>query len=269
MFFDFSVSEHPVLLEGIKLDTIFYINGDETYITPRKPITAGKTYFLYTVKGGGVVNYDGNMIVTSADTFIFMQPQRDFSYWCKDDKWEFWWFEFTGDCRWEPNRLFTLECSHLILTLMSSGLKYAKLGEWELASAFFLALAKLLIHDAGQPKKLADKERLMSAAEEYVVEHIDSITVQGLAESLGLQERTLRNVYYSIVGMSPKHHITQLRMNIAGYMLVNTESSLEDIAQKLGFSSQYHLSKIFKEHFGVTPIKYRRLIYADTDSMLP
>lgn len=262
MFFDFSKCENPIPLEDIKLDTIFYINGDETYVTPRKPVTEGKTYFLYTVKGKGVVNYDGNMFLVNSDTFIFMQPHRDFSYWCKDDKWEFWWFEFNGDCRWEPDKLFSLPCDHLSSTLMTASLRYAKLGEWELASTLFLALARHLIHNSTQPKKLADNERITSAAEEYIVQHIDSVTVQELAEALGVTDRTLRNIYYTVADMSPKRYITQLRMNMAGYMLTSSEASLDEIAQRLGFSSRYHLGKIFKEHFGVTPIKYRRLIYA-------
>lgn len=261
VFFDFCICENAVPLEDIKMDTIFYINGDETYLTPHKRITEGKTYFLYTVGGEGVVRFDGNTFNATADTFIFMQPQSTFSYWCSGESWEFWWFEFTGSCRWEVGKKFSFPCSHLCSTLMTGSLTYAKYGEWEISTSLFLALAKLLVHGAEQPKKLAVNEMLISAAEEYIRKHIDSVTVQELADALGVQGRTLRNIFYSAADISPKNFITRIRMTTAGYMLTSTEATLEDISQRLGFSSQYHLSKNFKEHFGITPIKYRKLIH--------
>ena len=261
MLFDFCICENPVEIENIKLDTIFYIIGDETYMTPHKSITPNKIYFLYTLRGEGVVRYDGKTFAATANTFIFMAPNQTFSYWSKGDYWEFWWFEFTGDCPWETDKSFSFPCNHLSSALMAGSLQYAKSDEWEIASSLFLSLAKLLAHGAAQSKKLASNELVVNAAEEYIRQHIDSVTVEELADTLGVQERTLRNIFYNLQDMSPKHFITKIRMDMAGYMLSSTNISLAEIALSLGFSSRYHLGKSFKEHFGVTPIKYRKLIH--------
>lgn len=71
MLFDFSICDEPAPLYGTALDTVFYINGDETYVTARKPVTDGKTYFLYTLKGDGLISYDGTTFTSAADTFVF------------------------------------------------------------------------------------------------------------------------------------------------------------------------------------------------------
>lgn len=260
MFFDFCVSDAPVTLEDIRLDTIFYIHGDKNYRTPHKGLVPGKTYFLYTLQGEGCVLYDGKKRTAVADTFLFMQPRETFSYWCEGEEWEFWWFEFTGDCRWKPDKLFQFRGNHLVKALLTNSLQYAKSGQWEIASSLFLSLLRVLSHGADQSGKLADRELLIGAAEAYIRKNIGQVTVQELAEAMGMEQRTLRNLFYRIVSMSPKQFITQIRLDMAGYLLTCSTLSLEEIACQLGFSSQYHLSKAFKAHFAVTPIRYRKYI---------
>lgn len=242
------------------MDTIFYINGDHTYVTARKPITEGKTYFLFTLKGEGEISYNGTSFISRPNTFVFMQPTQDFSYRCREQKWEFWWFEFLGPCPCSADVQMDFTSNHLAITLMSKSLQYAKNGNWDVASSLFLSLTKVLLHGAGRSNKTAHNERVVSTIEEYIRENMDTVTVQELSEVFHIEERTLRNIFCSVTDMTPKRFITKMRMDYGSHLLVSTTKSLDQVALTLGFSSQYHFGKAFKEYFGVTPMRYRKLI---------
>ena len=59
MFFDFCVGPAGASGPPCGLDTIFWIWGDGSYQTPHKGITPGKTYLVFTLKGEGLIRYDG------------------------------------------------------------------------------------------------------------------------------------------------------------------------------------------------------------------
>lgn len=260
MLFDFAVCRAPVSQEGVLLDTIFYVDGDGTYATPRKPVTEGKTYFVYTLRGEGLISHDGGVFSAAAGTFLFLRPRRDFSYRCRDGKWEFWWFEFTGGCPYPVDKPFPLPVSPFAAALMQKSLEFAKLNAWDVSAALFLSLLKMLWHSASQPEGMGTDERVIARAMEYIRDNLDTVTVQELSEALGVGERTLRNLFTRVAGLPPKGVIMKTRMEYAGQLLLSTTLPLDEIARQLGFSSRYHFSKAFKAHYQVTPIRYRKWI---------
>ena len=52
--------------------------------------------------------------------------------------------------------------------------------------------------------------------------------------------------------------ISRMRIEMAQQLLVNTDMPLMDISIQLGFASQYHFSRSFKEQVGLSPSEYRR-----------
>lgn len=52
--------------------------------------------------------------------------------------------------------------------------------------------------------------------------------------------------------------ITQCRLREAKSLLRYTDKSLGEISSYLCFSSQSHFQNVFRKHFGVTPMDYRR-----------
>lgn len=260
MFFDFSICESPTAHYGLTLDTIYYISGDQTYNTPSKEITPGKTYLLYTLQGAGLVSFDGKTHTVSSNNFMYIQPTRDFSYRTKGSKWEFWWFEFWGECPVAPNQITHLLPDKLILMMMSKCLEYTKYGDWELSTSLLQSLNLLIKRNASRTSKDMLNEQLASTIENYIRCNYATVTVRDLSEEFGIEERTLRNLFTKTVGYSPKRLILKIRMEYVGNMLLTTSEPLSIIAQKTGFSSQYHLSKAFKEFYGISPDQYRKYI---------
>ena len=60
----------------------------------------------------------------------------------------------------------------------------------------------------------------------------------------------------SLTGVTPNQFILIYRLNRAAEMVRSREFRLNEIADLVGFSSQSHFSRCFKQHFGVSPKEY-------------
>ncbi|APR82991.1 Transcriptional regulator, AraC family protein [Minicystis rosea] len=94
---------------------------------------------------------------------------------------------------------------------------------------------------------------------DYVAAHLDGpLTVERLAHVLGLGAHHFSRVFHDNFGQSPHRYIRDLRLDTALRLLVETDRSVSDIAGATGFSDQSHLTRCFKERFGLPPAHYRR-----------
>ena len=80
-----------------------------------------------------------------------------------------------------------------------------------------------------------------------------------LAEHFGLTQQGLQNIFREHYHCSPATAIRQLCLRHAKQLLLEKKSSLKEVAYQAGFSSTEALSRCFKQHFGVTPGKWRSL----------
>lgn len=78
-----------------------------------------------------------------------------------------------------------------------------------------------------------------------------------LAEELGISTRQLERLFGKFLNTSPKRYITELRLHRARNLIVQTEQSITEIAMACGFNSTSHFSKVFRSHFGVSPVAHR------------
>ena len=67
----------------------------------------------------------------------------------------------------------------------------------------------------------------------------------------------LSRLFNADMGMGFSSYVNHLRVKKAKELLKETELSLSDISQAVGFSSQQYFSRIFKEETGVSPGQYR------------
>lgn len=267
MYLDCCVRQNADCWREVCMDTIFYIDGDPSYYIPRKVITPGKCYLVYTLAGEGTLRYDGLEFSVRKNQLLLMRPQRDFSYYCSGQHWRFWWFEFWGDIGFAENQVITAPGDELVFNMLSQSLTLAKFGSWDAATALMLALCEMLRHIAMSSRKALCSESFVSALETYIRSNLSTVTVAELCQAFDLEERTLRNQCSRATGLSPKALIHKLRLEICAHLLLSTDMNLEQIAQQIGFSSPYHLSNCFKKQFGLCPRQYRAYIDNDRHRM--
>ena len=79
-----------------------------------------------------------------------------------------------------------------------------------------------------------------------------------LARALGVAYSHFRREFRRRTGVSPRQYLLRVRMQRALRLLGSTDETLKQIADRLGFSSPYHLSTAFKKRFGLAPSRWRR-----------
>lgn len=84
------------------------------------------------------------------------------------------------------------------------------------------------------------------------------ISLASLAQEAGYSRGHFLKMFRASMGMTPYRYVLQRRVDHAQSLLKRREMSIIDIAAKCGFSSQAHLTQVFRQQLGVTPGSYRR-----------
>ncbi|GAT18175.1 AraC family transcriptional regulator [Secundilactobacillus silagincola] len=84
------------------------------------------------------------------------------------------------------------------------------------------------------------------------------ITAATLSEHFDARPNYIVRVLRQTIGMSPAEFLMQYRMEEATQWLLNTDTTVEDIALNVGFQNIYYFSTSFKKYTGVSPTKYRQ-----------
>ncbi len=106
--------------------------------------------------------------------------------------------------------------------------------------------------DVQEDRSFADEIR------DYLFEHAhEKITVEELAQRVGLSRAHFIREYKRRTGRSPMEDLRHIRIEQAKGILLTTDLPLKAIAEKTGFYDEYHLSKVFKQVTGVPPGRCR------------
>lgn len=94
---------------------------------------------------------------------------------------------------------------------------------------------------------------------QYMRNHLqDKITVKELAEAADLSVSRISHLFTEETGMSPMAYFRMEKIESAREMLGDSEYTVHEIAAILGFSSESHFIRAFREQVGMTPGEYRR-----------
>lgn len=79
-----------------------------------------------------------------------------------------------------------------------------------------------------------------------------------MASAVNLSESWFSLVFKNTTGMTPRQWQFNKRVDQARALLIETDLSVADIADRLGFSDQAHLTRAFRQLVGETPASWRR-----------
>jgi AraC family transcriptional regulator len=85
------------------------------------------------------------------------------------------------------------------------------------------------------------------------------MTVQSLADELGLSGGFFCRAFHAAVGKAPHDYIIDRRVSRARALLLHEALGLSAIAQACGFSSHAHMTATFRKRLGATPSELRRV----------
>jgi hydroxymethylpyrimidine/phosphomethylpyrimidine kinase len=141
--------------------------------------------------------------------------------------------------------------------LSSAMAYYLSLGETtDCAMRHAQAYLKQLPADYADGNSRSDElyNLFLDALERYYNRYSD---VGFYAEQLNVSPRYLGQVTRRTADRSPKSIIDERIMTEIATLLKTSRLPLKDIAQRLGFSSQAHLSRFFRQRKGMSPTEYQ------------
>lgn len=105
---------------------------------------------------------------------------------------------------------------------------------------------------------LSPAVRLYQGVLDYVEWNFQQdITVRQIADYFGYHEKYLSTVFHKWSGMSLKSYILKEKMEHARAGLIDTDKSVRQIAEEVGYSDSHNFSNAFRKVTGMSPSQYR------------
>ncbi len=89
-----------------------------------------------------------------------------------------------------------------------------------------------------------------------------SISISGLADTIGISQMYLNKCFQKELGVSVQRFIIDFRLNRAANLLVSTSDSVAEIAALVGYNDPLAFSRSFKKKFNESPTVYRNKSYS-------
>jgi len=106
--------------------------------------------------------------------------------------------------------------------------------------------------------EIGDREAIRRLIEQLERTTHDFPDLSSLAKRAGLSRFHFIRVFKAETGMTPARYVEQCRIEQAKALIEAAEFSLVEIADRLGFSDQSHLTRRFRTLVGSTPAAYAR-----------
>lgn len=143
-------------------------------------------------------------------------------------------------------------------------------GEFEYHSVIRYQLYYLFVLLVRQMTGLKSKARFpkntsMQFAEirKYLSDNLSAnLSATDIAEQFYLSRKQLTRICSQESNMTITELKHSLQLERIRQMLAETDASLDEIAQAVGFADKYSMSKFFHKHEGMPPIKYRKSIHS-------
>lgn len=131
----------------------------------------------------------------------------------------------------------------------------------ELLSLLYQLTALLLqIYSPNAPTDQTLEYNRIKPVIDYIKCHYQSkIYISDLSRILNVCDDHFIRLFKAVTNKSPLQYIIHVRLEEAMKLLINTELSISEISDRVGFSNANYMSCTFKSILNMTPSEYRRL----------
>jgi len=109
-----------------------------------------------------------------------------------------------------------------------------------------------------QESSVLKKKQLFNDIKDYIKwNRNNDIKVCQIAEYFGYNKRYISYLFSTISGITLKQYIIQEKIELAKFLLCDTNDNISEVAYQLGFNDNHNFMKAFKKIVGLTPTQYR------------
>jgi len=226
-------------------------------------------HILYIAQGCCYAELKGKEITLKEGSMILYLPGEKQKYRFKAvDKPISCYLHFTGsgcmeilkECDFLKTQVIHPGKRHIFYPLFSklSDEKYCKKPLYEkmmnaYLMEFFVELSRIMRAQSMLNRKSQDIERVCAEMRKNYTEQKE---VSYYADMCFLSTGRFHRVFKLYTGMTPCEYINDIRISRAKELLVNTNMTMSEIAERTGFSDQNYFSRVFKKYTGISPRQY-------------
>jgi AraC-like DNA-binding protein len=122
-------------------------------------------------------------------------------------------------------------------------------------------LSSLKEKDYQKEQKYFDRNQVLivKRIQNYMVEHIqEHISLEELSKMFNIPLTSMKNCFKGIYGISIYAYLKDYRINTAALLLRQTNDSITQIANRIGYENPSKFSEAFKKNMGMLPSEYRK-----------
>lgn len=100
-------------------------------------------------------------------------------------------------------------------------------------------------------------DKIIKIKEYLLLDLSQNHTLQEICGKFNISSTQLKETFKSYFGLSVKQFVISERLKYAQKLLLESDMSITDIANTLGYSNTSKFSKIFKDKYAITPLKFK------------
>ena len=228
----------------------------------RYPSGFSNLLMIYTVRGSGRMETDGQTYTLIPNSIVLVPPHTPMEYGTdpQEGTWEFYWVNLFGDRALTTAAKLKQDGHSLIAGLPPIQNLFKSLLEESalemrrsvlVGQIFDEIIAKAIFNV--NPKKLIVDQILQYISEHYQ-EHID---LDGICEQFYFSKNQIIRLIRARTGYTPHEYLTRFRRTKACELLRGSQLTIREIGQRVGDLNNSHFSAAFRKFFGTSPAEYR------------
>ena len=232
---------------------------------------AVRDHFLihYIISGKGTYECAGKSYSVKAGDLFLVFPNEVISYRAdENDPWQYCWVGFNGT---EVQRMLNLtpfRHDNLVLSLPDQELCQRLIDIYEargnkptdelnMIGRLYLFLGKMVeLQGSDLQETDVTSDYIENALKFIQYNYSHSIDISSIAASIGISRSHLYRVFIKHMGISPNDYLTQYRINRACSLLRNSNLTISNIANSVGYDDPLYFSRVFKKVKGISPSIY-------------
>lgn len=229
---------------------------------------ASREYYLihFIISGAGVFERNGQSYSLTKDCMFLIRPYELTFYKADDNNpWTYIWIGFSGSLvknLLENSHFSNDNCTLCLPSLRNTFLSMREAINLQHSPEIFLCgkiyelFSKLHEEFSPAPKCSTGVLYAMRTKDYIMANYSNHISIQGIANMLGIDRRYLCRVFYKHIGDTPQNFLVNFRLEKAALLLSKHGYSVSEAARSTGYEDIYNFSKIFKKKYGVPPSQY-------------
>lgn len=226
----------------------------------------------YIVSGKGFYKVNCQTYELHAGDSFLVYPNTEVTYYADESApWEYAWVGFTGSDASIILKAtdFSPECPVITDTPTGEAIHRQLLHIYdargnefehavEMTGRLYTTLA-LFMHASSKSDVQNSTNSYVQKGIEFITSNYSyPITVEDIADYVGVSRSHLFRSFESVLKVSPKEYLTDFRMKQACYLLEHSNLSITAIANSVGFDNSLYFSKTFHKRKGMSPKDFRK-----------